>query len=111
MKNAIARKTAYVHEEILRLRDQGYSLREIGVLCGISPATAMRHLHDAKRDSTPPLDERQSRLPQYLETLDRLAETQDRLFATWRRTGFVIVWSALIFLPSGGFHSYTSTTP
>jgi hypothetical protein len=43
-------------------------------------------------DGDNPLAQRLSRLPDYLETLDRLADAQERLFDSWRKAGFKIMW-------------------
>jgi hypothetical protein len=47
-------------------------------------------------DSDAPLAERLSRVAEYQEAVERLAEAEDLLFGLWRSAGFVILWSSLL---------------
>ncbi|MGA2764341.1 MAG: hypothetical protein ABSG17_13355 [Spirochaetia bacterium] len=54
-----------------------------------------RALHDTI-DGDAPYEKRLARLLEYQETTDKLAQAQERLFASWREAGFTVTWSALV---------------
>ncbi len=90
----------------------------------IKPALIVELLRENVRvlaafiDGDTRLAERQARLPEYLETVDRLTAAEQRLFAWWREAGFRTFWSGLVEelilvgegLPPAGSEAYTVYT-